>query len=62
MFHLLNYQKILTIRQKKYIGGSCAIPRVLLGISGTCTGTRTLMKVLESAPSDRQTNKSYCSI
>ena len=29
------------------------------GHSGTCTGTRTLTKVLERALSDRQTDKSY---
>ena len=28
------------------------------GHTGTCTGTRTLTKVLESAPSDRKTDKS----
>ena len=33
-----------------------------LGHTSTCTGTGTLTKVLESAPSDRQTNKSYSSI
>ena len=32
------------------------------GHTGTCTGTGTLTEVLESAPSDRQTNKSYGSI
>ena len=32
------------------------------GHTGTCTGTGTLTKVLESAPSDRHTDKSYGSI
>ena len=27
------------------------------GYTGACTGTETLMKVLESAPSDRQTDR-----
>ena len=39
-----------------------AVPRVFLGHTGTCTKTRTLTKVLESAPSDRQTDKSQSSI
>ena len=46
-----------TIEQKKHVGGSSAVPRVRLNILGTCTGTRTLTKVLESAPSDRQTER-----
>ena len=37
-----------------------AVPyTVFLGIPGTCIGTRTLTNVLESAPPDRQTDKSY---
>ena len=62
MLHLLNFQKILTVKQKKYVGGSSAVPRFILGIPGTCTGTRTFIKVFESTPSDRHTNKSYGSI
>ena len=50
-------KKKKTIEQKKYVGGSSAVPRVLLGIPGTCTRTRTLTKVLESAPSDRQSDR-----
>ena len=47
-------QRILTIKPKKYVGGSSAVPRVLLDIPGTCTGTRTLTKILESKLSNRQ--------
>ena len=57
MFHLLNFKKILTLKQKKYVGGSIAIPRAFWGIPSACT--RTLAKVLQSAWSDRQTDKSY---
>ena len=32
------------------------------GHTGECTGTGTLTKVLESTPSDRQTDKKYGSI
>ena len=32
------------------------------GHTGTCTGTGILAKVLENAPSDRQTDKKYGSI
>ena len=46
-----------TIKQDKFVGGSSDVPRVFLGIPSTCIGTRTLTKVLESAPSDRQTVK-----
>ena len=34
----------------------------LFGHTSTCTRTGTLMKVLESTPSDRQTDKNYGSI
>ena len=55
-------KKILTIKQNKFVGGSSDVPRDFLGIPGICIGTRTLTKVLESAPSDRQTVKSWGSI
>ena len=55
MFHLLNFQKNI----KKYAGSRSAVPRFFLGIPGACAGTRTLTKVLESAPSDRQTDENY---
>ena len=57
MFHLQTSKKILKSKQKEYVAGSRSVPRAFLGILGPCAGTRTL--ILEGAPSDRQTNKSY---
>ena len=59
MFHLLNLQNILTIKQNNILEVAVPYPETFLGILGSCTGTRTLTKVLESATSDKQTEKSY---
>ena len=50
--------------QKKKVDAkkSSAVPRGFFGCSGTCTRTTTLTKILGSALSDRQTEKSCGSI
>ena len=56
------------IKPKKYVGGSSAVPRVFFGILVHVPGlgfftninnNNNKILVLESAPSDRQTDKSY---
>ena len=64
MFHLLNFQKYIndsTKKKKKMLGVAVPYPQ-FFGHTGTCTGTETLTKVLESTQSVRQTDKSYGSI
>ena len=52
-------KKILMIKPKKYVGGSSAVPRVFFGILVHVPRLGFFTKVLESTPSDRQTEKSY---
>ena len=47
------------IKPKKYVGGSSAVPRVFFVILVHVPRLGFFTKVLESTPSDRQTEKSY---